>query len=67
MTDESLRDLILKDAQEIKGRQETDSITIVDELRYHLSCDLGDISEIETAKEKLSLLEDLLDQLGIEA
>lgn len=62
-----LRDIILSDAQHVKDRQETDSVTFVDELRFHLSSSLCEISDIVEAKDKLSLLEQILEDLGIEA
>ncbi|XP_042879642.1 ankyrin repeat and BTB/POZ domain-containing protein 1-like isoform X1 [Penaeus japonicus] len=64
---QELHDLVLADAGEVQGRQETDTVTIVDELRYHISSAVQSTSEIYEARTKLESLEALLEDLGIEA
>lgn len=64
---QELHDLVLADAAEVQGRQETDTVTIVDELRYHISSAVQSTSEIYEARTKLESLEALLEDLGIEA
>lgn len=64
---QELHDLVLADAAEVQGRQETDTVTIVDELRYHISSVVQSTSEIYEARTKLESLEALLEDLGIEA
>lgn len=67
MEQQEFRDLVLADAQEVQGRQETDTVEIVDELRYHISSAVQTVSGIHEARTKLSSLEALLEDLGIEA
>ncbi|XP_076067876.1 ankyrin repeat and BTB/POZ domain-containing protein 1-like isoform X3 [Oratosquilla oratoria] len=64
---QELQDLIMSDACEVEGRQETDTVTIIDEIRYHVSSQVCTISEIHEAKNKLAALERLLEDLGIDA
>ncbi|KAK7086478.1 Ankyrin repeat and BTB/POZ domain-containing protein 1 [Halocaridina rubra] len=64
---EEFQSLILADAGEVVGRQETDSVTVVDELRYYISSAVETISEIQEARTKLASLETLLEDLGIDA
>ncbi|CAL4061976.1 unnamed protein product, partial [Meganyctiphanes norvegica] len=67
LVNEELEELIISDAAEVSGRQETDTVTIIDELRYHITSDVLTISGIREAKFKLEKIETLLDDLGIEA
>ncbi|XP_042240790.1 ankyrin repeat and BTB/POZ domain-containing protein 1-like isoform X1 [Homarus americanus] len=67
MEQQEFRDLVLADAQDVQGRQETDTVLIVDELRYHISSAVQTISGIHEARTKLSSLEAMLEDLGIEA
>ncbi|KAK8398875.1 hypothetical protein O3P69_004161 [Scylla paramamosain] len=64
---EQFQTLVLQDAEEVKGRQETDSVQVVDDLRHHISCGVQTISGIQEARTKLATLEALLEELGIEA
>ena len=57
----------MADAGEVVGRQETDTVTVVDELRYYISSDVETVSEINEVRLKLAALEDLLEELGIDA
>ncbi|XP_068237792.1 ankyrin repeat and BTB/POZ domain-containing protein 1-like [Palaemon carinicauda] len=67
LEEEEFRDLILADAEEVVGRQETDTVTVVDELRYYISSAVETISEIHEARTKLAALEAVLEDLGIDA
>lgn len=58
-------DVILQDAQTIQERQESDSIDIVDSVRYHLTSQVQTYSEIEEANTKLHAIDKLLDSLGL--
>ncbi|XP_076067875.1 ankyrin repeat and BTB/POZ domain-containing protein 1-like isoform X2 [Oratosquilla oratoria] len=62
---QELQDLIMSDACEVEGRQETDTVTIIDEIRYHVSSQVCTISEIHEAKNKLAALERLLEDLDL--
>ncbi|GLH08301.1 BTB/POZ domain-containing protein 9 [Gryllus bimaculatus] len=65
--DASLHEIILQDAQEVRGRQETDSIPVVDDIRYHISSDVNGYSEMSEASEKLKIIDKLLEDLGLDA
>ena len=58
---------MLQDADEVRGRQETDSVQVVDDLRHYISCGVLTISGIQEARTKLATLEALLEEMGIEA
>ncbi|XP_022669033.1 ankyrin repeat and BTB/POZ domain-containing protein 1-like isoform X3 [Varroa jacobsoni] len=67
LLDEDFRQQVTEDAKEVKGRQETDSIAIIDDIRYHISANVQSFSEIEEANQKLFLIDDFLYKLGLEA
>jgi len=60
---EEFHQLILEDAAEVKGRQETDTIGIIDDVRYHINFLFQDSSALE----KHGLIEQLLESLNLEA
>lgn len=60
---EDFHQLILEDAAEVKGRQETDTIGIIDDVRYHINFLFQDSSALE----KHRLIEQLLESLNLEA
>ncbi|RXN19489.1 ankyrin repeat and BTB POZ domain-containing 1 [Labeo rohita] len=59
-------DMIREDAGNVAARQETDSIPLVDEIRFHIASDVQTYSAIEEANQKLSALELLLASIGLE-
>lgn len=61
-----LSDLILADADEVLGRQESDTIDIVDSIRYHLTSCVRTYSEMEEANSKLHQVDQLLQSLGLD-
>lgn len=63
---EDFQDLVKEDASEIKGRQETDSIGIIDDIRFHLTNFVQTYSEMEEANERLRLVDDLLEDLNLD-
>lgn len=65
--DEGLHDLIIQDATEVKGRQETDSIPVIDDIRYHIRSDVKAVSKLQEASEKLQMIDRLLEDLGLDA
>ena len=60
------RELILADASAVKARQETDSIDIVDEIRFFLKTDLNSVAAIEETARKMELFSDFLLDLGFD-
>ena len=55
-------DLVREDAAQVKGRQETDSIPIIDDLRFLVSR-----KELLESHKRLQMIDNLLDKLGLEA
>ncbi len=65
-------ELVLEDAHAIQGRQETDSIQIIDDVRYHIMKYVlpGVVTNSDGeqySETKLSLLDQLLVTLGLDA
>uniref|UniRef100_A0A224YHN4 Ankyrin repeat and BTB/POZ domain-containing protein 1 n=1 Tax=Rhipicephalus zambeziensis TaxID=60191 RepID=A0A224YHN4_9ACAR len=60
-------EVVREDAKEVKLRQETDSITVIDDIRYYISANARSTAEILNANEKLKLVDDLLTALGLDA
>ncbi|CAL8084175.1 unnamed protein product [Orchesella dallaii] len=65
--DETFHAFIMEDAQQVECRQETDSIPIIDDIRYHITSQVASFAELEESQEKLRLIDKLLDDLGLEA
>lgn len=61
---EEFHRLVIEDAAEVKGRQETDTIGTVDDVRYHINQIHQDAVE---AYAKHKLIDDLLEKLDLEA
>lgn len=60
-------EVVREDAKEVKLRQETDSITVIDDIRYYISANARSNTEIIDANQKLKLIDDLLMTLGLDA
>ena len=54
--------MVREDAAQVKGRQETDSIPIIDDLRFLVSR-----KELLESHKRLQMIDNLLDKLGLEA
>ncbi|XP_063797251.1 ankyrin repeat and BTB/POZ domain-containing protein 1 isoform X2 [Pseudophryne corroboree] len=57
---------IQDDAAAVEERQETDSIPLIDEIRFHITSNVQTYSAIEEANQRLEALERLLGSLGLE-
>lgn len=66
VTREEFAEIILQDAQSVTDREDSDSIDIVDSVRYHLTSRVLTFSEIEGANSKLSLIDNLLESLDLD-
>ena len=65
---EKFKDLVLNDASNVKSREETDSIDIVDEIKYVLrTTNLNSLSSIKEAENQLESLDSFLEDLNLEA
>ncbi|KAM4610008.1 ankyrin repeat and BTB/POZ domain-containing protein 1 [Polymixia lowei] len=59
-------EMIKEDAESVEERHETDSIPLVDDIRYHITSNVQTFSAIEEANQKLQVLEQLLASIGLE-
>jgi hypothetical protein len=65
---EKFKELVLNDARNVKSREETDTIDIVDEIRYVLrTTNLNSLSSITEAEFQLECLDSFLEELNLEA
>lgn len=59
-------DLVQTDASEVQNREETDSIDIIDSIRFHLTNFIQTYGEMQEAEEKSKTIDDFLERLGLE-
>lgn len=59
-------EVIKEDADSLENRHVTDSVPLVDDIRFHIASNVQTYSAIEEANQKLAILEDLLFQINIE-
>ncbi|KAM8930059.1 ankyrin repeat and BTB/POZ domain-containing protein 1 isoform 2-T2 [Pelodytes ibericus] len=57
---------VREDAESVEERQETDSIPLIDEIRFHITSNVQTYSAIEEANQRLAALERLLTNLGLD-
>lgn len=65
MEQPELAEVIKEDAASVEARQATDSVPLVDEIRFHIASNVQTYSEIEEANQKLEALEELLVSIDI--
>lgn len=65
MEQPDLAEVIKEDADSLEGREATDSVPLVDEIRFHITSNVQTYSEIEEANQKLEALEELLSSINI--
>ncbi|XP_013400284.1 ankyrin repeat and BTB/POZ domain-containing protein 1 [Lingula anatina] len=58
--------LVAEDAQGVKERHETDTIPVIDDVRFHITNFVQTFSEVEDANAKLILIDGLLEELNLE-
>ncbi|XP_061430173.1 ankyrin repeat and BTB/POZ domain-containing protein 1 isoform X2 [Lethenteron reissneri] len=63
---EEFAETVKVDAEAVEERQETDSIPLVDDIRFHVTSSVQTFSAMEEANQKLAALDALLARLGIE-
>lgn len=61
------REIVAQDASEVKLRQETDSISVIDDIRYHIAANARSCAEVALANQKLALIDALLSDMGLDA
>ncbi len=59
-------EVVLEDAESVKDRQETDSIPIVDDIRYHIQNFVQTYSDMDEADQRLTIIDDMLEELNLE-
>uniref|UniRef100_A0A3Q4HUJ7 Ankyrin repeat and BTB/POZ domain-containing protein 1 n=1 Tax=Neolamprologus brichardi TaxID=32507 RepID=A0A3Q4HUJ7_NEOBR len=59
-------EMVKEDAASLEKRQETDSVPLVDDIRYHIASNVQTYSAIEEANQKLEALEELLARINID-
>lgn len=59
-------ELVKSDANEVTNREETDSIDIIDSIRFHLTNFIQTYSEMQDAEEELKMIDDFLEDLDLE-
>ncbi len=58
---------VLEDADSVVDRQETDTVPIIDDLRFYLAeFSTVNPSDIDETSEKMKLLDDFLEHIGLE-
>ncbi|XP_069499472.1 ankyrin repeat and BTB/POZ domain-containing protein 1 isoform X2 [Ambystoma mexicanum] len=57
---------VKEDAEAVEERQETDSIPLIDDIRFHITSNVQTYSAIEEANQKLDSLEHLLAKIGLD-
>lgn len=67
LANEEFRELVQDDAQNVKGREEVDSIEIIDDIRFHISNHLQAVSDMYEAEQKLALIDKFLEDLNLVA
>lgn len=63
---EEFAQLVQEDAAQVKEREETDSIDIVDEVRFYIANVVSTFSELQDAEHHLRLIDQLLEDLDID-
>ncbi|XP_067928958.1 ankyrin repeat and BTB/POZ domain-containing protein 1-like [Watersipora subatra] len=66
LSDPEMSAIVQEDAQSVKMREDSDTIDIIDSIRYHITSQVQTYSEIETANDKLAIIDDFLDELGLD-
>uniref|UniRef100_A0ACB8EHM3 Ankyrin repeat and BTB/POZ domain-containing protein 1 n=1 Tax=Sphaerodactylus townsendi TaxID=933632 RepID=A0ACB8EHM3_9SAUR len=57
---------VKENAEAVEERQETDSIPLIDDIRFHIASNVQTYSAIEEANQKLEALDNLLATIGLE-
>lgn len=63
---EDFVEAVREEAAAVAARQETDSIPLVDDIRFHVASTVQTYSAIEEAQQRLRALEDLLVSIGLD-
>jgi len=68
--DEEFKALVLEDASNVEDRQATDSVDVIDEIRFVLRSDLSANTSLDAAEEAAAsacaAIDDMLEELGLD-
>ena len=67
LNDEDFAAFVREDASTVRERQETDSIPIIDDVRYHITTEVNGFSDLYEVEAELNLIERFLANLGLDA
>ena len=57
---------MVRDAETVQAREDSDTIDIIDSIRYHITSHVQTYGEIESANDQLALTDELLETLGLD-
>ena len=63
---EEFKQLVLEDAHSVQCRQETDTIPIIDDIRFHLTNFLQSFSDVYDTNDKMMLIDAFLEDLNVD-
>lgn len=63
---EDFSEAVREEAAAVRGRQEQDSIPLVDDIRFHITSVVQTYSNIKEMERRLHALEDLLVSIGLD-
>jgi hypothetical protein len=63
---EEFANFIRDDAANVQGREECDSIPFIDDIRFYITNFVQSYSDTAEANRKLNLIEDLIEELGLD-
>ena len=58
---------VKEDAGTVHGRQDTDSIPIIDDIRFYITGSMQTFSDMYEADQKLSIIDGFLEELNLDA
>ena len=66
MKREDFAEFVREDASSVEQRQETDSIPIIDDIRYVISNHVQTFSDLADADQDMKLIEDFLEEMNLD-
>jgi len=66
LNSEDFATFVMEDARTVQNRQETDSIPIIDDLRFHVTSLVQTFSDMYEADRRLAAIDAFLEQLQLD-
>ena len=60
-------ELVKEDAKSVQERQDTDTIAIIDDIRFHITDFIQTYSDVYEADQKLAVIDAFLEELQLDA